>query len=78
MDANYKFPILMDYIRLETEVRQKAQEYLDDDVSDDNLKSFVESRMEIGIVVQMKMILQTCKHTMRGKKLIVNFVGLEL
>ena len=42
MDANYKSPILMDYVKLETDVRQKAQEYLDD-VSDENLKSFLDS-----------------------------------
>ena len=32
----------MDFVRLETEVRQKAQEYLDD-VSEANLKAFAES-----------------------------------
>lgn len=53
MDANYKSPILMDYVRLETDVRQKAQEYLDD-VSDDNLKSFVESARFVALSVLEK------------------------
>ena len=33
---------MMDFVRLETEVRQKAQEYLDD-ISEANLKAFAES-----------------------------------
>lgn len=33
---------MMDYVRLETEVRQKAQEYLDD-ISETNLKAFAKS-----------------------------------
>ena len=32
----------MDFVRLETEVRQKAKEYLDD-ITEDNLKAFAES-----------------------------------
>ena len=42
MDLNYNSKVMMDVIRLETEVRQKAQEYLDD-ISEDNLKAFAES-----------------------------------
>lgn len=33
---------MMDFVRLETEVRQKAKEYLDD-ITEDNLKAFAES-----------------------------------
>lgn len=33
---------MMDVVRLETEIRQKAQEYLED-ISEDNLKAFAES-----------------------------------
>lgn len=43
MDLNFNNNvIMMDYIRLETEIRRKAQEYLDD-ISEGNLKAFVES-----------------------------------
>ena len=42
MDMNSNSKIMMDIVRLETEVRQKAKEYLDD-ISEENLKSFAES-----------------------------------
>ena len=42
MDINSNSKVMMDFVRLETEVRQKAQEYLDD-ISEENLKSFAES-----------------------------------
>lgn len=42
MDSNSKSKVMMDLVRLETEVRQKANEYLDD-ITEDNLKSFAES-----------------------------------
>lgn len=40
MNSNSK--VMMDFVRLETEVRQKAHEYLDD-ISEANLKAFAES-----------------------------------
>jgi hypothetical protein len=43
-----------------------------------NMIPEIESRMEIGIAVQTKTMLQIYKHIMKGKKLLVNFVGLEL
>ena len=46
MDTNFKKIIMMDVVRLETEVRQKAQEYLDD-ISESNLKAFAESTKNI-------------------------------
>ena len=42
MDLNSNSKVMMDFVRLETEVRQKAQEYLDD-ISEANLKAFAES-----------------------------------
>jgi len=42
MDTNFRNIIMMDVVRLETEVRQKALEYLDD-ISEGNLKAFAES-----------------------------------
>ena len=36
MDINSNSKVMMDFVRLETEVRQKAQEYLDD-ISEANL-----------------------------------------
>lgn len=42
MDMNSNSKVMMDFVRLETEVRQKAQEYLDD-ISEVNLKAFAES-----------------------------------
>lgn len=42
MDTNSNSKVMMDIVRLETEVRQKAQEYLDD-ISEANLKAFAES-----------------------------------
>ena len=42
MDMNSKTKIMMDLVRLETEVRQKATEYLDV-ITEDNLKAFAES-----------------------------------
>lgn len=42
MDLNSNSKVMMDIVRLETEVRQKAQEYLDD-ISEGNLKAFAES-----------------------------------
>ena len=42
MDMNSNSKVMMDFVRLETEVRQKAQEYLDD-ISEANLKAFAES-----------------------------------
>ena len=42
MDINSNSKVMMDFVRLETEVRQKAQEYLDD-ISEANLKAFAES-----------------------------------
>ena len=46
MDTNFNNIIMMDVVRLETEVRQKAQEYLDD-ISEGNLKAFAESTKNI-------------------------------
>lgn len=46
MDTNYRNIIMMDVVRLETEVRQKALEYLDD-ISEGNLKAFAESTKNI-------------------------------
>jgi hypothetical protein len=46
MDTNFDNIIMMDVVRLETEVRQKAQEYLDD-ISEGNLKAFAESTKNI-------------------------------
>lgn len=42
MDMYSNNKIMMDVVRLETEVRQKAQEYLDD-ISEESLKAFAES-----------------------------------
>lgn len=42
MDINSNNKIMMDVVRLETEVRQKAKEYLDD-ISEESLKAFAES-----------------------------------
>ena len=42
MDITSNSKVMMDFVRLETEVRQKAQEYLDD-ISEANLKAFAES-----------------------------------
>lgn len=42
MDTNFNSMVMMDIVRLETEIRQKAKEYLDD-ISEDNLKAFAES-----------------------------------
>ena len=42
MDLFLISKVMMDVVRLETEIRQKAQEYLDD-ISEDNLKAFAES-----------------------------------
>ncbi len=42
MDLNSNSKVMMDFVRLETEVRQKAQEYLAD-ISEANLKAFAES-----------------------------------
>lgn len=42
MDTKFRNIIMMDVVRLETEVRQKALEYLDD-ISESNLKAFAES-----------------------------------
>lgn len=42
MDLNSNSKVMMDFVRLETEVRQKAHEYLDD-ISEANLKAFAES-----------------------------------
>ena len=42
MDINSNSKVMMDVVRLETEVRQKAQEYLED-ISETNLKAFAES-----------------------------------
>ena len=42
MDLNSKTKISVDLVRLETEVRQKATEYLDD-ITEENLKAFAES-----------------------------------
>lgn len=46
MDAKFRNIIMMDVVRLETEVRQKALEYLDD-ISESNLKVFAESTKNI-------------------------------
>lgn len=46
MDINSNSKVIMDVVRLETEVRQKAQEYLDD-ISESNLKAFAESTKNI-------------------------------
>lgn len=46
MDTNFRNTIMMDVVRLETEVRQKALEYLDD-ISEGNLKAFAESTKNI-------------------------------
>ena len=46
MDTNFRNIIMMDVVRLETEVRQKALEYLDD-ISEGNLKAFAESTKNI-------------------------------
>jgi len=46
MDTKFNKKIMMDVVRLETEVRQKAQEYLDD-ISESNLKAFAESTKNI-------------------------------
>ena len=46
MDTNFRNIITMDVVRLETEVRQKALEYLDD-ISEGNLKAFAESTKNI-------------------------------
>lgn len=42
MVSKFKSPIKMDLVKLENEVRQKAQEYLDD-ITEENLKSFAEA-----------------------------------
>ena len=42
MDMNSNLKVMMDFVRLDTEVRQEAQEYLDD-ISEANLKAFAES-----------------------------------
>ena len=42
MDMNSNPKVMMDFVRLETEGRQKAQEYLDD-ISEANLRAFAES-----------------------------------
>lgn len=42
MDTNFNGKKKMDFVRLKTEIRQKAKDYLDD-ISEDNLKSFAES-----------------------------------
>ena len=42
MDMNSNSKVMMDFVRSETEVRQKAHEYLDD-ISEANLKAFAES-----------------------------------
>lgn len=42
MDLNSNSKVMMDIVRLESEVRQKAYEYLDD-ISEANLKAFAES-----------------------------------
>lgn len=42
MDSNSNSKVMTDLVRLETEVRQKAKEYLDD-ITEDNLKAFAES-----------------------------------
>ena len=42
MDINSNSKVMMDVVRLETEIRQKAQEYLDD-ISETNLKAFAKS-----------------------------------
>ena len=46
MDTKFNKKIMMDVVRLETEVRQKAHEYLDD-ISESNLKAFAESTKNI-------------------------------
>ena len=46
MDTNFRNIIMMEVVRLETEVRQKALEYLDD-ISEGNLKAFAESTKNI-------------------------------
>lgn len=42
MDSNSNSKVMMDLVRLDTEVRQKAKEYLND-ITQDNLKAFAES-----------------------------------
>lgn len=42
MDINSNSKVMMDLVRLNTEVRQKAKEYLDD-ITESNLKAFAES-----------------------------------
>lgn len=42
MDSNFNSKVMMDIVRLETEVRQKSKEYLDD-ISECNLREFAES-----------------------------------
>lgn len=42
MDTNYNTKVMMDIVRLETEVRQKAKDYLKE-ITEDNLKEFAES-----------------------------------
>lgn len=42
MDSNFNSKVMMDLVRLDTEVRQKAKEYLSD-ITQDNLKAFAES-----------------------------------
>ncbi|MBR4838781.1 MAG: hypothetical protein IK004_10210 [Bacteroidales bacterium] len=56
MDMNSKTKITMDLVRLETEVRQKAKEYLDD-ITEDNLKAFAESTKYIAQSVLENFIL---------------------
>lgn len=56
MDMNSKTKIMMDLVRLETEVRQKATEYLDN-ITEDNLKAFAESTKYIAQSVLENYIL---------------------
>ena len=50
MDINSNSKVMMDVVRLETEIRQKAQEYLDD-ISETNLKAFAESTKYIALSI---------------------------
>ncbi len=57
MEQLSKSHVMMDYVRLEKEVRQKAKEYLGE-ITEDNLKSFAESTKYIAQSVFEKYYLE--------------------
>ena len=72
MDMNSNSKVMMDFVRLETEVRQKAQEYLDD-ISEANLKAFAESTKYVAQSILENYFLSVDDiYTLKTSKYLIN------